>query len=258
MADPGDSNRRYSDEEFALILRKASKLQTDGPQQELSTGEHPADGLSLSEIQSIAEEAGIDPRLVAEAAAALPTLAAGTAAKVFGGASRYHLEYNRTGEVTEEDLGRIVDVIRREARHQGDASRVLDSLEWKTIGEVSQIYVNVTPRDGKTSVQIVADRSAAGAMTYLFPGIAAIVSIGGIGATIEPSTVLGVMGLIGACTGSAFLVGRTIWSASTRSFRRRLSALMDAVSGAVDDALTPPDYMEEAPREIPPHRDTDD
>ena len=62
---------------------------------------------------------------------------------------------------------------------------------------------------------------------------------------IEPSTVLGVMGLIGACTGSAFLVARTIWSASTRSFRRRLSALMDATSGAVNDALTPPDYMED-------------
>jgi hypothetical protein len=155
------------------------------------------------------------------------------------------LERDTTGEVTEEDLSRIVDVLRREARHQGDAKRVLNSLEWKTIGEVSQIYVNVTPRDGKTSVQIVADRSAAGALTYIFPGIAAIVSIGGIGATIEPSTVLGVIGLIGASTGSAFLVGRTIWSASTRSFRRRLSALMDAVSGAVDDALTPPDYGED-------------
>jgi len=253
VADSGSRDRRYSDEEFALILRKASKLQTDDPERALSTGEHPADGLSLSEIQSIAEEAGIDARRVAEAAATLSTEAAGTAARIFGGATRYHLEYVRKGEVTDEDLSRIVDVIRREAKQQGDASRVLNSLEWKM-----QIYVNVIPRDGETSVQIVADRSGAGMLTYLFPGIAAFVSIGGIGAAIEPSTVLGVMGLIGACTGSAFLVARTIWSASTRSFRRRLSALMDATSGAVNDALTPPDYMKEPPREIPPHRDTDD
>jgi hypothetical protein len=258
VADSGSRDRRYSDEEFALILRKASKLQTDDPERALSTGEHPADGLSLSEIQSIAEEAGIDARRVAEAAATLSTEAAGTAARIFGGATRYHLEYVRKGEVTDEDLSRIVDVIRREAKQQGDASRVLNSLEWKMMGDVSQIYVNVIPRDGETSVQIVADRSGAGMLTYLFPGIAAFVSIGGIGAAIEPSTVLGVMGLIGACTGSAFLVARTIWSASTRSFRRRLSALMDATSGAVNDALTPPDYMKEPPREIPPHRDTDD
>ena len=258
MTDPSDSGRRYTDDEFALILRKASELQADDPERTFSAGEHPSEGLSLSEIQSIAEEAGMDPRLVAKAAAALSTEGASTAAKILGGPTRYHLEYTRKGEVTQEDLGRIVDVIRREAKQQGEAKRVMDSLEWKMMGDVSQIYVNVIPRDGETTVQIVADRSGAGMLTYVFPGIAALVSIGGVGNALDPNTVLGVLGLVGACAGGAFLFARGVWSSSTKSFKKRLARLMEAVSGAVDDALTPPDYMEEAPREIPPHRDSDD
>jgi hypothetical protein len=258
LADTAGSGRKYSDDEFALILRKASELQADDPERVFSAGEHPSEGLSLSEIQSIAREAGIDPHRVAEAAATLSTEAASTAAKILGGPARYHLEYTREGEVTQEDLSRIVDVIRREAKQQGEANRMLGALEWKTVGEVSQLYVNVIPRDGETSVQVVADRSAAGLLTYLFPGISALVSIGGVGAALEPNTVLGVLALIGACTGGAFLFSRGVWSASTKSFKKRLSGLMEAVSGAVDDALTPPDYIEEAPREIPPHRDPDD
>ncbi|MCK5653030.1 MAG: hypothetical protein KAJ42_16690, partial [Gemmatimonadetes bacterium] len=98
MADTGGGGRRYSDDEFALILRKASELQADDPERVFSAGEHPSEGLSLSEIQSIAREAGIDPHRVAEAAATLSTEAVSTAAKILGGPTRYHLEYTRAGE----------------------------------------------------------------------------------------------------------------------------------------------------------------
>ena len=65
MSSDETKKRRYTEEEFALILRKASEIQEspgEGP------GRHPGQGLTLEEIQSIAAEAGIDPQAVSRAA----------------------------------------------------------------------------------------------------------------------------------------------------------------------------------------------
>ena len=51
-------DQKYSEEEFALILRKAAELQAS-PKAVQRTG-----GMSLEEMKSIAQEAGIDPALV--------------------------------------------------------------------------------------------------------------------------------------------------------------------------------------------------
>ena len=70
---PPDDERRYSDEEFALILRRAVEIEgRPTPEPEAPTLPlPPSDGLTLTEIQEIAGEAGIDPAAVAEAASAL-------------------------------------------------------------------------------------------------------------------------------------------------------------------------------------------
>ncbi len=74
------SDRKYSDEEVSLILRKAADLQVQGVAR--------AEGLSLQSIQDIAREVGIRPETVAEAAAIvargdidLPTAASSSDAK---------------------------------------------------------------------------------------------------------------------------------------------------------------------------------
>ena len=63
------SERRYSDEEFALILRNASALQ-----ERRSEGGAvvTSEGLTLEEIRSIAADVGLDPEAVTTAAALLP------------------------------------------------------------------------------------------------------------------------------------------------------------------------------------------
>ena len=59
-------DRRFSDREFALILRRAAELQ-ESVQEESTSG-----GLTLAEIKGIGAAAGIDPELIAQAANALP------------------------------------------------------------------------------------------------------------------------------------------------------------------------------------------
>lgn len=224
-------DRRYSDNDLALILRKALQLQDRQP------GEvpGPADGLTLHEIQAIAREIGLDAELIERAAAALPATEESAAARFFGGPQRYRLEYTARGELSRDGLNRVVDSIRRTTGHQGKLEEALGSMEWQTVGELSQIAVRVSPHEGETSIQIIGDRSAASAVLFIVPMVIGAIGIGITGAVVEPTSVAGIVGVITGPLTAAFLTGRTIWATTTKRFRRKLRDLMDAVSRTVDE-----------------------
>lgn len=233
MTDADNDDHQFSDEEFALILRKAAELQDDG-------ANPPAlrTGMSLREIQAIAAEAGIDPAKVAQAAALLArTDRPGFAVRLFGGPSSYHLEHTAKGEISQEDLGRMLEVIRKATRHQGQGTHVLDALEWKTEGETSQIHVNVTPRDGETTVQIIADRSATGGLVAMACTLPWVILAVILGTELDANSLGAVAGILAGAGGGAFVSFRTFWKTTTRRFRRKLSGLMEALTTAVDDAV---------------------
>ena len=241
MTNDGSNPRRYSEEEFALILRRASEIQeTPGK----AGAKVRSEGLTLEEMQSIAREVGIDPDAVTRAAAVLGAAEweekGGLVAAVVGGPSKFHLDCEMPGRLPPEEMGRILEVIRRVAEHQGEASEVLGGVEWKTVGDLSAIHVNVSPRGNRTSVQVVGNRSAAGAISFTFPMAAAAILIGGLGAAFEPTSFVGISALITGLLGSGFMVSRTIWSSGTRKFRRRMTKLMEAVSRTVEEAAVPP------------------
>jgi DNA-binding transcriptional MerR regulator len=207
VKDEAGGVRRYSEEEFALILRKASEIQDPpGGGSRRSRGH----GLTLEEIQSIAREAGIDPQAVSRAAALLGSAEwgekGGLAGRIFGGPGTYHLSFQVPGRLPPEEYRAILELIRRTLEHQGEVAEVLGGVEWKTVGEVSAINVNISPHGGSTSIQIVGDRGAAGALTFIFP----------------------------------ILFARTLFVTQGKKFRRRLARLMDALSGAVEAAALPP------------------
>lgn len=229
--------QKYTESEFALILRKAIELQ------ERRGAVDAAHGLSLAEIQAIAAEIGLEPGLVEQAASLVPRTGAGKMARLFGGPSVYQMEYSVAGEFPKDDFGKVVDAIRRITGHQGQVTEVLGSLEWQTVGEVSQILVTVSPRDGLTSVKILANRGPAAVLTFVFPGLAGLIGIGIAGAIIEPSTVPGVLSIIVAALGGAFLTSRTIWKATTARFRTRLRELMASLSTTVVHSLEEPKHQ---------------
>jgi hypothetical protein len=232
VTDTPNDDRRYSDEEFALILRKASELQEGGARPQAARV-----GMSLEEIRSIAVEAGIDPEKVAKAASLLARSdQTGTVVRLFGGPSSYHLEHTAKGEISQEDLGRLLDVIRKATRHQGRGEQVLDALEWKTLGEPSQIHVNVTPRDGETTIQIIADRGGTGVLTFLASGLPWLIAAVAVGNGLDVTSVAGVASILAGAAGGAFLTFRTIWKSTTAGFRRKLTGLMEDLSSAVENA----------------------
>ena len=163
----------------------------------------------------------------------------GLAAAIFGGPDKYHLDCEIPGTLPAEVMGRILEEIRRAAEHQGEASEVLGGVEWKTVGELSAINVNISPRGESTSIQIVGNRGPAGGLTFIFPMMGAGVLVGVLGAIFEPTSVAGIVSLVTGTLGAGFLTARTIWSSSTRKFRKRLTRLMDRVSLAVEKTAHP-------------------
>ena len=241
MSNDDTKKKRYSEEEFALILRKATEIQVSrgNPSSRTSTG-----GFTLQEIQSIATEAGIDAEAVTRAASLLGAQEwdekAGLAAAIFGGPSNYHLDLEIPGRLPPEEMGRILEEIRRAAEHQGEAAEVLGGVEWKTVGELSAINVNISPRGDSTSIQLVGDRGPAGGITFVFPMMAAAILIGALGASFEPTSAAGILSLVTGTLGAGFLTARTIWSSGTKKFRKRLAHLMETVSQSVEKTALPP------------------
>jgi hypothetical protein len=232
-----NDHRRYSEDEFALIIRKAFELED---RQSEGVATEARDRLSLEDIKVVAREVGLDPALVDRAAAALPLGADNTTARILGGPSKYQMEYTASGQLSEADLGRVIDAIRRATGQQGKVTEVFGSLEWQTVGEVSQIHVTVSPRDKQTSLKVMGDRGATGALLFGIIGIAGgLVSTGIAGAIIEPTSVAGVVGLVTGCLGTGFLTARTIWATTAKGFRSKLRDLMTAASKAIDESLEP-------------------
>jgi hypothetical protein len=246
VTEKESTRRRYSEEEFALILRKASEIQESTGE---GSGRRGAAGLTLEEIQSIAREAGIDPQAVSRAAALLGSLKweerKGLAAAIFGGPGTYHLSFEIPGRLPPEEYRRVIELIRKTLEHQGEASEVLGGVEWKTVGELSAVNVNISPQGESTSIQIVGDRGPAGGMTFIFPIAGSAILAGALGGTLQPDTALGIGALVGGLLGGGFLFARTLWISSGKKFHRRLARLMDSLSGAVAQAALPPESSAE-------------
>jgi len=226
--------RLYTDEEFALILRRAFELQ------EQPGSARPAQGLALSDIQAIAREVGLDPALVERAAALVATSNQGPTSILFGAPTTYQLTYSAAGEVPKSELARLVDVIRQATGHHGAVDEVLGALEWKTVGQVSQTHVTVRPREGRTSIHVSADRGGAAILTLFLPGTAWFIAMGITGATLDVHGVGPVVALMSGAFVGWLATVRVLWTSGSTRFRAKLRALMAALSDAVDRAASAP------------------
>lgn len=241
MSGPNDE-RRYSEEEFALILRTASEIKREEGGQPKSSA-----GLTLSEILQIAQEAGIDPELVSRAATLLPTERARSSSlvRIFGGPSKYRLVRSVPGKIPEEDLGGILEVIRDVMEHQGVASEVFGGLEWKNAGgDPTSVAVNVSSRDDETRLEVTVDRGGAGILSYLLPTLPTVLATGaiagGLGLTSPPE----VAAVVLAGVSTVWLVGRALFASGTRKWDAILPRLMDGMAAratelAADRRKTP-------------------
>jgi hypothetical protein len=233
-----DGEPSYDEDEFALILRKASELQAE------EGGDALADaGMALGEIKQIAAEVGIAPEFV-ERAARIARTSGGEEGRAFLGLTLQSFKSDEiSAELREGDVAQLIDVVRQTLGSRGTVTEVLDSVEWSsTPGELRAVHVTLSPREGVTQIQIRTDQTGLAALSVLTPGtlaFAGMVVIGEVlGIPVGP-----VVGLsIAATSGLLGLIGgRTIFKYFSDRFQHRIDSLKDRLLASGEDlAGSPP------------------
>ena len=240
MSDPRGATRRFGDKDVALILKRAAELQHRDPQ-----AVREGTGFTLPELESVAQEAGIDPKYVRRAVEELGAGGPSGAAPALLGAP-VALELSRVvpHELPTTAFEGLVVEIQTGLNEIGAASSLGRSLSWHSTGGQRQLQISVTPRRGETSIR--ATEKLGNLAGGLFGGIMGGVGGGGMG------VVLGVgMGALGApplvalgaavaVVGGAYALARGIYVAEARrrseGLRRLVDRLAERVSVAAPDA----------------------
>lgn len=222
MAD-SSSTPRYSEQEMALILKRAAELQegADG------RGSH----LSLSEIQAIAAEAGISPSYVSEAAAELqhPQPRGGW----LGAPTRFHEQRTVNASLSPTAVGEIVDCARQELGLHGETSQVLDTIEWKGQSALGWTFITLAPRAGGTRIAITASRGDQAVLVGMGAvGIGILSGLGGLAValSVADSPVIASAIIAGSGIAGTLASARLLWRGVAARWRRRTREIIEALA----------------------------
>ncbi len=174
MAEIPVDDVRFSDEELAEILKKASDPRNQRPTTSSGVVMH-AEGVSLSELRTIGEEVGIDRRRLEDAARAVVRRRGSSPRNRLLGPLVRDTERTVDGELPVSATPDALALIRRAVGQKGEASEIQDSLEWHSTSEAIDRYVTVTPRDGRTIVRGSTNMTGLAMMTYLPTGLLSLV-----------------------------------------------------------------------------------
>jgi hypothetical protein len=236
---------RFTEQEMARILESASAGGSNLPAYRRGSG------LTVSEIESIAREAGLDTSGIAAAAA---RVAMERSSNLFGGAGIMELRSEVPGVVSSGDYGRLADTIGDAAGDPGTRNAAFGSLDWESSRGASRIRVTVTPESDSTSIRVHTDASALKGLCYV-AAVPGALALGGItGAIIEPSAVLAGIGIMAGAASIGVATGWTAWRVQARRVKERSAAVFAAVSGRASELARPADETTE-PGEGPPGPD---
>lgn len=242
---PNDETR-YDDKQVGLILRRATELATANTAQSVER-----EGFSLAELEQIAQEAGIDPALVRQAATEVEgSNDEGEWRWVMGAPLSIRVHRVVDVEVPEDFFDDLLAEIHVAGIGHGTASLVGRTLSWKGSGtgqHADSFQVTISSRDGRTDLR--GERKRSQAMGGLLGGL---VGGGGVGVGVGVGLPIG-MNVIGsalaatalpiAAVGGAYWLARKLYQNGHTKKKRQLEALLDTLVERI---------REEAAKRVPP------
>ncbi len=221
-------SRLYSDQEISAILKRAGEMQA----KESPTESH---GLSLKELQEIAAEVGLDPQIVAAAAAEMEH--AGIVEKsagFLGAPTSLYVERVIPGEIDQALMPEVAAKIGEAFGMVGRSGQVGKSLEWTHTSERSNLQVTVMPHNGQTKVRVIGKHPRV-ALGFFLPALV----VGGVWTSmiplameLPPAAVFAVAS-IGLVLG--YFLSRFGFSAYVRKKERAAEKLMRELDDMIDE-----------------------
>jgi hypothetical protein len=220
------SDARFSEQEMALILKRAAELQEG------------ADGRgvqrSLAEINEIATEVGIGPEFVAEAVAELqrPRPRAGW----LGAPTRFHEEKSVARRLTPEEISELLDQARAELGLHGEVHQVFDGVEWRARSALGASILTMGPRGDGTRIALTTERlDQAVVIGFGSVGIGFLTALGGvaIAMNVTDSALVASAIVAGSGLAGAIVSARVLWLGVAERWRKRTQSI---VAGLVERA----------------------
>ena len=227
-----DDQRVYSDEEFALILRKATELASQAEPTASSSA-----GLTLTEIKAAAAQVGFDPALVERAARLLDTkTTASPLERLIGGPLRHDHKVRFPLKLDEHRAAQLLSAVRISAGESGGNTGHAGSMgmTWRDGGEMDALGVTARPEEDGTSVSVALDRRGTLVTVAVISGLATFFALLFAGSALYPEAPwLGFGGgIVGI--GGVLAVARGYWASSTKKVRERIGVVMDAIGQTLD------------------------
>lgn len=142
------NDRLYTEKEISKILKKAGEIQA-------AEREKITVGLSLEEIQQLAEEVGLEPDIIATVAENIDVEPEKEEVGFFESLimpTKIDLEQVIPGEFTEDNWPEIVSLVERTAAKSGSSSQIGRMMEWSSDSKHSVHKLSVIPGDNQTKV----------------------------------------------------------------------------------------------------------
>src|SRR5689334_11992088 len=219
MPDLPPPSQRYSEQEMALILKRAAELQEG------------ADGRgtqrTLAEIQEIAAEVGIDAPFVSEAVAELerPRPRIGW----LGAPTRFHDERSIAGSLGSIEVGELLDQARAELGLHGEVRQVFDGVELRLRSALGTSILTVGPRAGGTRIALTTERlDQAVAIAAGSVGIGLLAALGGVAIAINvtDNALLASAIVAASAIAGTIVSARALWHSVAERWRRRTHAIV--------------------------------
>lgn len=238
-----DDEKRYTEEEFALIVRRAIELESPGVAgvQEPAPPRLPPEGFTLQEIQEIVSEVGVHPSRVLEAADSLSTPDWSRVARFFGGPATMSSERSVKRRLHGEEMARLLDLGRDVFKREGEAHEVLGGVEWKSRGDFCWVSVRVTPHGAGSRISVGVDRRGMAFLSHWLPMLGGLFTAGITLAILDPSTWQAIAAVVSGGAAAGYGVGRTIWTRSTKRWKGLVDQLTAKMTAAAGNAPTAAD-----------------
>ena len=214
------TERRYDDDEVALILHRAVDTAADGSERE------PGKGLTLADLKEIGAEAGIAVAEIERAARTLDVREdpAATGA-VLGMPTTVQLERVVPVRLEDEHLPQLLDLIRSELARQGIVEEVLGGFEWRARSGTGGRYVSIRSEGEQTRIRVLGNYRDGLLGCTLGVGPIMTAGTGALAAALGAATPFIIIPVALAGGASAIIPWKIIFGREKRSLHRVLDAL---------------------------------
>jgi hypothetical protein len=218
----------FTNREVRLIFERAGKL--DGAS---DRGER---RMSLSEIQAIGAQAGLDPDDVAAAAAGIRSLP--IEERLSGGPARFRVGAQIDKRLGDEGIAALVNAARDATGYHGSVGYNSAGAEWRARSALGAIIVSAEARASGTRIDVVVSREDARALSTIASAVAGV-GLGGWVATfaahaLQVSTATSLV--VGAVTAAAsgWGIARAVWRPISHQWSERTRELLETLVHTVE------------------------